>query len=51
MGNFMHHVIVKFTYLGVKDLILALIPRVKCSSEQFTVAKSVFWLVDVGVMG
>ena len=41
MGDFRNHVIGIFSDLGVKELTYGLIARVKCSSERFTVAKSV----------
>ena len=42
MGDFRHHIMVKFAYLGVKGVTYDLISWVKCSSERLTVAKSFF---------
>ena len=51
MGDFSHHFIENVTHVRLKDLTYGLISWVKCSSERFTVAKNLFWLVNVGWMG
>ena len=38
MGDFRHHIVASFIYLGVKELISVLISWVKCSFERSTVA-------------
>ena len=42
MGDFKHHIMVNLSYVEVKERTYGLISWVKCSSERFTMEKSVF---------
>ena len=46
-----HHIIVSFKVLAQKVFIGSWISWLKCISERLTVAKSIFWWVDVICMG